>query len=112
MTGGATLPIRRLPREGESFGSYIDRVAADREIPTNLLLHAVGVAPSASAREIPSNYTVLLTEESAARAARVLRLDTERIQQMLLRRYDGVAFDVPRFPEQSDHGTKVFAGRE
>lgn len=112
MIDPPTLPIRPLPIDGESFGSYIDRVAADREVPANALLASIGLSANLSPLAIPSNYSALLTETAVTRAAHSLRLDQSQIQQMLLRRYDGIAFDVPTFPNRVDLGMQVFAGRE
>lgn len=112
MIAPPTLPIRPLPKEGETFGSYAERIAADRDAPIHAVLAAVGLAPGPSPRDLPSSYGVLLPPAAVARAAHSLRLPEERVREMLLDRYEGTAFTLPDLVSGGERALAVFAGRE
>jgi len=96
-------PVRRLPlfvspAEGESFSSYVDRLASELAVPVSVLLSATGVLDGHSLRPRLPAYGLALPPERLVSFASATGLDRERVRQMQLGAYAGVAFDVRVLP--------------
>ncbi len=101
MTGARTLPITVHPAEGESFGSYLDRLAESLGAPLLTLLARTGVIPEESFSAFPVGYGILLPPERLQALAAVTRLSEESVSDMLLFRYDGVCCDLSTLDSSS-----------
>jgi hypothetical protein len=86
------LPLHREPVEGESFPSYVERLAADLQISLAELLHATNIFDHHS-RVV--GYGVWLAPERVQMFAAATGLQPARISEMLLSHYEGIAFAHP-----------------
>ncbi|MCP2013419.1 hypothetical protein L1280_000547 [Deinococcus sp. HSC-46F16] len=84
------------PKPGQSFASYIETLAAGHMPPLDILalLYETGVIAEDHYRALPLAYGLTLTDEQVQNLAYTLRLPEDRIREMLLTHYDGVAFDL------------------
>ncbi|WP_033255962.1 TniQ family protein [Kitasatospora phosalacinea] len=86
------LPAVPVPAAGESFPSWVDRMAVDLELTPGETARRVGLECRSSDRAVrPVCYGVALTELGARRIGAATGLDKEELRSMQLARYaDGV----------------------
>lgn len=102
------LPLRIPPADGESFASYVDRLAYDMDTPLIALLHAIGLIDDEHDKAIGAGYGIALSSERLTRVATTLDLSEQRISQLFLSHYQGVAVDVTDFdPDERASVAKV-----
>jgi hypothetical protein len=106
------LPLRLAPAPGESFPSFVARLAWLYGQPVRTILAAVGVADAASYRSLPRGYGIVLADERLARFAAALDLDVADVSAMLLSRYDGVALNLQAGNGSGEGWLRTFAVRE
>ena len=53
-----TLPLRLEPVAGESFTSFVDRLADAHKLPVLALLRVAGVLPEEDFRTLPRGYGI------------------------------------------------------
>jgi hypothetical protein len=102
------LPIVVAPIIGESFASYVTRLAAD--IGTDLLavMHATGLVDTERKNAIPRGYGVYLHAHRLQSFAHAVGEPSDRISAMLLGRFDGIAVDLSDLtPDNPDTGRRV-----
>lgn len=96
------VPLRGAPRSlvtflvpcsGESFQSYMERLAAKHDVALAVILSRVGLVNPDSNRP-PAGYGVVLDDQHLQRFCMVSRLSAETVRTMLLSTYDGVALDL------------------
>lgn len=87
------LPLRLRPVDGESFPSYVERLAAEHEVPVASLLRAVDM--SVTDRKLMRGYGLQLSQEQIVAFEAATGLVPQRVSQMLLDHYKGVAFEFP-----------------
>lgn len=88
-----TLAIRPRPVLGESFSSYVERIAARQRLPLVTVLRAAGVVTEERTTSLPAGYGVTLSRQAVENFATATRLEVGRVSDMLLRRFSGIAFD-------------------
>ncbi len=88
------LPLFVSPVEGESFASYVDRLASELAVPASVLLSAAGVFDLERKRASIRGYGLTLPPEHLRSFAHATWLEPERVHEMLLAIYAGVAFDA------------------
>lgn len=97
-----TLPVRVAPVLGESFASYVERIAFHLNVPTLTLLARTGLADTESFRDVPLGYGTLLEPSRLNAFSYAGRVEVSEIRKMLLSHYDGVCCELagadPRSP--------------
>lgn len=88
-----TLPIRPEPWAGESFVSYVDRLAFSYDIRILTVLFRTGIIARDHGLYLPHGYGVFLSPERLRAFAFTARLPVKTVPEMLLSGYDGVALD-------------------
>ncbi len=89
-----TLPCRVSPAQGESFASYVNRLAADLKAPLGAVLEATGIIEGQSISKMPPRYGTILSDERLEKFSHATRLPVEDVRNMLLASYDGVCLDL------------------
>lgn len=90
MIGVRRLPLRVQLVVGESFASYLDRLASELDVPLSRLLRVTGLLRESEV--FPANYGVSLQPEQVQNLAYATRLDPAVVTAALLTRYEGLAF--------------------
>jgi TniQ len=111
------LPSRPWPLDGdgpEAFTGYVERSGALQLLPiaVTTLLTRSGVIPEDLQSALPSGYGVDLTDAQVASFAQTHDLPEETVRGMLLRRYDGVAFDLSGLDVTDKKSVRRVASRE
>lgn len=111
------LPSRPWPLEGdgpEAFAGYVERSGALQLLPlaVTTLLTRSGVIPEDLQSALPSGYGVDLTDAQVASFAQTHDLPEKMVRGMLLRRYDGVAFDLGDLDVTDRSSVRRVASRE
>lgn len=90
------LPIRTPPVAGESFASYMDRLARDMRVSLDAVIAAIGMVRSKHRNHmgIPGGYGVFLTSERMIRFCHATDLPESVVMDMLLARYEGLCVDL------------------
>ncbi|MFB9992528.1 TniQ family protein [Deinococcus oregonensis] len=88
------LSICLSPAPGESFTSYVTRLAADLHVSTLTILDRTGAIDAEEARFLSSGYGIVLHPQRLSSFARVTGLSSTRVEMMLLSHYDGRCFDL------------------
>lgn len=104
------LPLRVPPVEGESFPSYVERLAADLGITLVEALAATGVIDRTHHLDIPFCAGYALSEERVVAFAANARLAPERVAAMFLDRYAEV-LQWRNIPSRAGTGTLAEARR-
>ena len=89
-----TLPLRIPPVEGESFVSYVERLAHDLHVPVRAVLQATGILYETKSSALPGGYGTVLTHERLKRFCFASDLPTEVVSSMLLSHFHGVCCDL------------------
>lgn len=85
-----TLPISVVPVSGESFTSFVERLAVRLNVPTLALLARTGLADAESFRDVPLGHGTLLEPARLDAFSYAARVEASEISKMLLSHYDGV----------------------
>lgn len=88
------LPIRTPPLPGESYASYVDRLAADIQARVSAVLYALGVVDEEKDSAIGAGYGIALDSRRTELMATALDLPLERVRELFLSHYDGRAIDL------------------
>jgi hypothetical protein len=87
-----TLALRLEPIDGESLPSYLHRYACAFGIPPADTLRETGLLTDTQPLKAAGPYPLRLSEEQTARFCTATALGPERLERMLLSRYEGIAF--------------------
>lgn len=104
-----------LPGAGsESFASFIDRLAAHQlvPVPVTTILAASGIIPEDRYDALPAGYGIDLTPEQRIAFARVCGLSEVEVNSMLMRQFDGIAFDLTGLAVTDANSVRSTAHRE
>jgi TniQ len=105
------LSTRLFPSPGESFTSYVTRLAADLHVPTLTVLHRTGVIDAEEARLLSSGYGIVLPPRRRDFFAHVTGLDPMQVETMLLSHYDGRCLDAQHLDPANPHALHRVASR-
>lgn len=99
-----TLPIRPEPHPDESFSSYVDRLAASCNVRLLTLLARTGVIDQdhSAKSSLMAGYGVSLSPQKLRAFSRAARLPEERVSEMLMTSYKGLACDFRNIGDLSD----------
>jgi TniQ len=119
MTGPTIRPLPSRPwplnSDGpEAFAGYVERSGALQLLPLSVttLLTRSGVIAEDLQSALPSGYGVDLTDAQVTSFARTHTLPEGAVRGMLLRRYDGVAFDLTGLDVTDPKSVRRVASRE
>lgn len=90
-----SLPLCPSPVSGESFSSYVDRIAAALGVPLSVVLRGTGLM-SKNGQNIRAGYGVVISAADLKRFSLAVRLPENEVAGMLLARYHDVACDMSR----------------
>ena len=110
-----SLPALLTGPEGpESFASHVDRVAAYQVLPASVmaLLARAGVTSADRFNKPPNFYGADLSDEQARTFAQVFCLSEPEVRAMLLRSFDGRAFDLTGLDVNDTKSSMAVARRE
>ncbi|MFC6088100.1 TniQ family protein [Saccharothrix lopnurensis] len=114
----AALPRRVavviLPRAGESFASWMDRFAAEHQIPpgTAATLLGLEIRGYHTSDVRPVFYGLALSQTTRRRLAAATGLEAEVLDDMQLARYDGTALDLTGLDLNSEASLRRLLKRE
>lgn len=104
MTLARTFPIRLAPLPGEALDSWLEALAHRLNARLGDVLGDLGLAaPNRnSIRElaVPTDWTIALREEEAARIAHTTGADPQQLHDMTLMRFDGRALRIDQAKRQ------------
>jgi hypothetical protein len=108
------LALVLAPVEGESFASWVDRLAADHGLPPGLIAQAIGVPARANTGAVfrPRLYGILPTPEGVLAAGQATDVTPGRMAAMHLSRYDGTALDFTGLDPERESSVQRIAGRQ
>lgn len=89
-----TLALRLGPIDGESLPGYLHRYGCTFGIPPSDTLRATGLLTDEQPLVAAGPYPLCLSGEQAVRFCTATALERERLETMLLSRFEGIAFDV------------------
>ena len=109
----ATYPLARVPPTvpGESFTSYVERLAALHHVDLVVILHAVGLLAEERYETI-NGYGVVMSDAKLERFATATRLPKQQIASMLLASFDGSVLDLSGVSERDSHALRKRATDE
>lgn len=98
MTLARTFPIRLAPLPGEALDSWLEALAHRLDARLGDVLGDLGLAAPVNngIRElaVPTDWTIALREEEAARIAHATGADPQQLHDMTLMRFDGRALRI------------------
>ena len=98
MTLARTFPIHLAPLPGEALDSWLEALAHRLDARLGDVLGDLGLAAPVKngIRElaVPTDWTIALREEEAARIARATGADPQQLHDMTLMRFDGRALRI------------------
>ncbi|HEY8724301.1 MAG TPA: TniQ family protein [Gaiellaceae bacterium] len=89
-----TLPVRPRHIDGEAFGSYVERLARDLNLPLASLLKLTEFVAEDSFRSLPVGFGIASVDRPLEALAAATRHSDAEIQRMLLTHYSSVALDL------------------
>ncbi len=92
-TPARTLPVRCNTISGESFTSYMERLAAAYEAPIATLLSATGLVTARGLPTIPG-WGVVMSGDQIEEFCRATRLSADDVSKLLLSSYSGTFGDL------------------
>ncbi|MFD8010483.1 TniQ family protein [Streptomyces sp. NPDC058955] len=100
-----------LPEEGESLGSWVDRVAADHMVPPGVIGRLLGLQarPYLRAKFHPVFYGIVPTPMTLAHIGQATGISANRIAAMHLSRYSGTALDLSGIDMTDERTVSVIA---
>ncbi|MGX9687363.1 TniQ family protein [Deinococcus wulumuqiensis] len=98
----------------ESFASFIERLAAHQLVPAPVttLLAATGLIAEDRYDALPAGYGIDLTPQQRRDFATVCDLSLDEVDSMLMRQFDGVAFDLTGLDVADASSVRTVAHRE
>lgn len=93
MKNVRSIPRILLPVPGESFSSYVERLAAKHKVDLLVMLDSLGIIGEEKYERL-NGYGILLGEKELAQFCVATALRKEQVAAMLLSAYDGIAFDL------------------
>lgn len=107
---------RALPRylplaRGESFRSYVERLAVFYKLMLAEMISRLGMAPSTDPRAL-TGFGIVLSEKWIAEFARTTRISEEAVRGTLLSAYDGIAIDLSGIDFEDPQSIVRIASRE
>lgn len=106
------LPVALPPQPGETLRSWMDRLAADLQVPLGLVLARVGIKPEDSHDHVPAGYGFALTSSAAASVAYATGQPPEAVAATLLSAWDGIAADLSVVDPSRPDTFRAAAARE
>lgn len=104
MTPVRTFPIRLAPLPGEALDSWLEALAHRLNVRLGDVLGDLGLAApfQHGVREpaVPTDWTIALREEEAARIAHATGTDPQQLHDMTLMRFDGRALRIDQGKRQ------------
>ncbi|MGE5289917.1 MAG: TniQ family protein [Micromonosporaceae bacterium] len=104
MTLARTFPIRLAPLVGEALDSWLEALAHRLNARLGDVLDDLGLAAQVKngVRElaVPTDWTIALREEEAARIAHTTGADPQQLHDMTLMRFDGRALRIDQVKRQ------------
>ena len=98
MTLARTFPIRLAPLPGEALDSWLEALAYRLNVRLGDVLDDLGLAaPSKNGvrdHAVPTDWTIALRDEEAARIAHATGADPQQLHDMTLMRFDGRALRI------------------
>ena len=98
MTLARTFPIRLAPLPGEALDSWLEALAHRLNVCLGDVLGDLGLAaPSKNGirdHAVPTDWTIALRDEEAARIAHATGADPKQLHDMTLMRFDGRALRI------------------
>ena len=98
MTLARTFPIRLAPLPGEALDSWLEALAHRLNAPLGDVLDDLGLAAPARNgirdHAVPTDWTIALREEEAARIAHATGADPQQLHDMTLMRFAGRALRI------------------
>lgn len=89
-----TLPIRASALSGESFSSFVDRLAAMLDVPLVTMLARLGLIPTESCAHVHPGYGIILKYRQLRSFAGAVGVSVEAAGDLFLNSYDGVCCDL------------------
>jgi len=113
MTPARTFPIRLAPLPGEALDSWLEALAHRLNVRLGDVVGDLGLAAPFHYRvreiAVPTDWTIALREEEAARIAHATGTDAQQLHSMTLMRFNGRALRIDEAKRQvSKH---VLCGR-
>jgi hypothetical protein len=107
---------RALPRylpfvTGESFRSYIERLAVFNNLLLAEMISRLGMSPSEDPTAL-SGFGIILSDKRIGEFARVTRIPERHVRAMLLTAFDGIALDLSGINPDDPKSITRFASRE
>lgn len=102
------------PGGPESFASFVERLAAHQLVPVSVttILAASGIVAEDRYDALPAGYGIDLTSEQRRNFAQVCDLAPEEVDSMLMRQFDGLAFDLTGLDVTDANSVRAVAHRE
>ena len=104
MTFSRTFPIRLAPLPGEALDSWLEALACRLNVRLGDVLGDLGLATLRKGviREyaVPTDWTIALRDEEAARIAHATGVDPQQLHDMTLMRFDGRALRIDQAKRQ------------
>jgi hypothetical protein len=95
------LPLTLDICDGESFQSWIERLAHRLHLGLAEMLHSIGISPTEDFRAIPTGFFLDLPENTISKVAWLTGQDPERLSGALLSSYRGVVLSKAWKPRRS-----------
>jgi hypothetical protein len=93
-----TFPIRLAPLPGEALDSWLEALAHRLDVRLGDVLSDLGLAAwtrnGVRDREVPTDWTIALRDDEAARIAYATGVDSQQLHAMTLMRFDGRALRI------------------
>lgn len=109
----AVRPLARVPARitGESFNSYVERLAAMHQVDLLVMLHAIGMI-NEELYETINAYGVLMSEEQLERFSIATKMTKKQAAEMLMSTYDGTALNLSEVKQDDVHALRKCAINE
>lgn len=104
------LPQVLIPLSGESFVSFLERVAHSLDLPLLVLMQRIGLIDALRITNLANGYGVFLAEDRKINVAAALHLSVERLNGLLLEGFDGIVFAAPRLEDGTLDMARMRAG--
>ena len=99
-----SFPIRLAPLPGEALDSWLEALTHRLNVRFGDVLGDLGLAASTKngirERAVPTDWTIALREEEAARIAHATGADPQQLHDMTLMRFDGRALSIDQAKRQ------------
>lgn len=106
------LPVCPPLVDGESFTSWMNRIAARNQLPLSLVLARLTVAGGDLQRDMPTNYGLSLTDRQIDAVAAMTGATPAALKNSLIDRYHGESVDLSAYHEDPTRGVITIARSE